>query len=117
MKLYYGGFGDHQDFTVAEDEQDAIDKIGKKISAPFLPITVKEISTVDGFNIHAYKTEAIPQKVEITESTTETVVSAETVEDESKTEVNLRHCKKCDFSCESQGQLLAHYREMHPKGD
>lgn len=27
-----------------------------------------------------------------------------------------RHCKKCDFTCETQGELLKHYREQHPKG-
>jgi hypothetical protein len=27
----------------------------------------------------------------------------------------LRHCKKCDFTCESQGELLKHYREAHSK--
>jgi len=29
----------------------------------------------------------------------------------------LRHCKKCDFTCENQGELLAHYRTAHPKGE
>lgn len=27
----------------------------------------------------------------------------------------LKHCKKCDFTCENQGELLAHYRAIHPK--
>ena len=26
-----------------------------------------------------------------------------------------KHCKKCDFTCNNQGELLAHYREIHPK--
>lgn len=26
-----------------------------------------------------------------------------------------KHCKKCDFTCENQGELLAHYKEAHPK--
>jgi hypothetical protein len=30
-------------------------------------------------------------------------------------EENKKHCKKCDFTCDSQGVLLAHYRENHPK--
>lgn len=30
-------------------------------------------------------------------------------------EVKTKHCKKCDFTCENQGELLAHYREIHPK--
>lgn len=35
----------------------------------------------------------------------------EVEEEEKKT----KHCKKCDFTCDNQGELLAHYREMHPK--
>lgn len=27
----------------------------------------------------------------------------------------IRHCKKCEFTCETQGELLRHYRECHPK--
>lgn len=26
-----------------------------------------------------------------------------------------KHCKKCDFKCDNQGLLLAHYREFHSK--
>jgi len=26
-----------------------------------------------------------------------------------------RKCKKCDFTCDSQGELLRHYRAQHPK--
>jgi hypothetical protein len=29
--------------------------------------------------------------------------------------VELLHCKKCDFTCENKGLLMAHYRENHPK--
>ena len=36
---------------------------------------------------------------------------------EIKSENSLRHCKKCDFTCETQGQLLKHYRESHTKED
>ena len=36
---------------------------------------------------------------------------------EIKSEIKLRHCKKCDFTCETQGQLLKHYRESHTKED
>ena len=36
----------------------------------------------------------------------------ETTADQS---VTIRHCKKCDFTCESQGELMRHYREVHPK--
>lgn len=34
---------------------------------------------------------------------------------ETDVETKLRHCKKCDFTCETQGQLLKHYREAHSK--
>lgn len=106
MKLYYGGFGDYEAFTVAENEQGAIDNIGKKINAPFLPVTVKEISEVDGCEIRAYdKNIAVPEAIES---------DAPCKPDEEK---SLRHCKKCDFACETQGELLKHYREKHPKGD
>ena len=107
LKLYYGGFGDSFVFTAAENEASAISQIGKKINAPFLPITAQEISEVDG---HAISLCGCDAKTEapISETTQET----ETIDD-----VSLRHCKKCDFTCETQGQLLQHYREIHPKGD
>lgn len=44
-------------------------------------------------------------------------VTADKVGDnKEQVEVKLRKCKKCDFACESQGELLKHYRENHPKG-
>ena len=110
VKLYFGGFGDYQEFTVAEDEPDAIKKIGEKINAPFLPITVKEIYIIDGFCIQpviiASGYSAVSETTEVhTELTAETTATV------------LRHCKQCDFTCENQGDLLRHYREKHPKGD
>ena len=107
LKLYYGGFGDSFVFTAAENEASAITKIGEKINAPFLPITAQEISEVDGLRISVcegdVKTEA---------PASETPQETETID-----EVSTRHCKKCDFTCETQGELLRHYREFHPKGD
>ena len=39
--------------------------------------------------------------------------------DESENKVTsteaIRRCKKCDFTCANQGELLKHYREKHPK--
>lgn len=29
--------------------------------------------------------------------------------------IKVKHCKKCDFTCTNQGELLAHYRSCHPK--
>lgn len=46
---------------------------------------------------------------------TENVIKAEKVE--IKSENSLRHCKKCEFTCDTQGQLLKHYRESHTKED
>ena len=94
-------------FTAAENEASAISQIGKKINAPFLPITAQEISEVDG---HAISLCGCDAKTEAPIS--ETPQETETIDD-----VSLRHCKKCDFTCETQGQLLQHYREIHPKGD
>ena len=106
MKLYYGGFGDYRVFAVAENEQEAIDVIGKKINAPFLPVTVEEISEVDGYSV-CVGVESAKNSAKIPAETEE---SAEPIE-----ETALRHCKKCDFTCETQGELLRHYRECHPR--
>lgn len=27
----------------------------------------------------------------------------------------LKQCKKCDFTCDNQGELLQHYKNVHPK--
>ena len=107
LKLYYGGFGDSFVFTAAENEASAINQIGKKINAPFLPITAQEISEVDGYAISLCSGDA-----ETEAPISETPQETETIDD-----VSTRHCKKCDFTCETQGELLRHYREIHPKGD
>ena len=108
MKLYYGGFGDYKEFVVADSEEEAVLRVGIKINAPFLPITVEEISSVDGFEIRA-------AAYDITTSD-EKSVEADKAE-EFCIEIGVRHCKKCDFTCETQGELLRHYRELHGKGD
>ncbi len=121
MKLYYGGFGDYKEFVVADSEEEAILRVGIKINAPFLPITVEEISSVDGFEIRAaaYDIAAFDEKpIEAEEvEPTDEVISDFIQGTEIKAFSTLRHCKKCDFTCETQGQLLAHYRDTHPKGD
>ena len=117
MKLYYGGFGDYLEYTVAENEEQAIKNIGIKINAPFLPITAKEITEVDGYEIKPivdYTENAIEaEEIEIKVDEISNIVDVSEI----KVEIPLRHCKKCDFTCETQGQLLAHYREIHTKGD
>ena len=113
MKLYYGGFGDYMEFVVADSEEQATLKVGIKINAPFLPIKVTEIAEVDGYIVQIANSEI---KAEIANTTfAEKPIEAEEVE--IKSEISLRHCKKCEFTCETQGQLLAHYREFHSKGD
>lgn len=126
MNLFYGGFGDYMDFTVATDENMAIKQIGEKINAPFLPVTARLIDGIDGFAITptdgavAARTSA----GEITHAEPTMPTDADAESDDTETDVypitvtapTLRHCKKCDFTCETQGQLLAHYRQFHQKG-
>ena len=117
MKLYYGGFGAYFEYTVAETEAEAIKNIGIKINAPFLPITATEITEVDGYLIEPVTTsEKKPIEAEEVEIKVDEISNIVDVS-EIKVEIPLRHCKKCDFTCETQGQLLAHYREIHTKGD
>lgn len=112
MKLYYGGFGDYRVFAVAENEQEAIDVIGKKINAPFLPVTVEEISVVDGYSVVVGA--GTPENS--VETPAETEESAEPIEEtENKIEVKLRYCKACGQGFENQGDLMRHCREAHPK--
>jgi len=40
----------------------------------------------------------------------ETETTADTCE-----EIKVKHCKKCDFTCTNQGDLLYHYRSFHAK--
>lgn len=35
--------------------------------------------------------------------------------EEKELTIKLKQCKKCDFECETQGQLLAHYKKDHKK--
>lgn len=85
LNLYCGGCGPFQTYVVAESDTDAKEKLGVKLDKDFLPMEAEIIDEVDGYVI-------VP-----------TTVSP------------ARHCKKCDFSCDSQGKLLEHYRTAHPK--
>jgi hypothetical protein len=38
-----------------------------------------------------------------------------TVEEEVEEVKPILSCKKCDFTCDNRGFLMAHYREFHPK--
>lgn len=53
------------------------------------------------------------EEQETTVEQNEEEITAESSEDID--EPKLRHCKKCEFTCETQGELLKHYREVHPK--
>lgn len=53
MKLYYGGFGRYQYYTVAKDHAEAIQNIQNTYNLQALPVTVQEINEVDGYEIVA----------------------------------------------------------------
>jgi hypothetical protein len=117
LKLYYGGFGDYSEFTVAEDEQSAIGKIGDKLCAPFLPIKVSEITSVDGYDILPTEKCAAQNPAVFTVKNEQETKPERTEETAGEKDAPiLRHCKKCDFVTESQGELMRHYATMHPKG-
>jgi len=107
VKLYYGGFGQYKAFAVAEDMDGAVRNIGLKLNAPFLPITAEEISEVDGYVIQPVFPCEKPDDITTFDEKTE----------EADKGVTLRHCKKCDFTCENQSEMMRHYRDFHPKGD
>ena len=109
MKLFYGGFGNYMEFVVAQDEASAINRIGEKLNAPFLPITATTVDGIDGYEILPVSSECTKETANTAEADEASAIAEETAK------TSLRHCKKCDFTCETQGQLLAHYREMHSK--
>lgn len=47
----------------------------------------------------------ILEENEIKEIKEELIIKKETI----------RHCKKCDYTCTNQGDLMKHYRLEHPK--
>ena len=108
LKLYYGGYGEYKVFAVAETEKEAIDVIGRKIQAPYLPVEADCISEVDGYEIFAGLPHEAEKPEEVVEAVDEKPVEAEK-------SVTRRHCKQCDFTCDNQGDLMRHYREVHPK--
>ena len=105
VKLYYGGYGEYQVFAVAESEAEAIEVIGRKISAPFLPVTAECISEVDGYEIFAGAPEKTEEQGEPNPETEET-----------KSEGKVYKCKYCKQEFDNWGNLMAHYRSSHPRG-
>jgi hypothetical protein len=126
MNLFYGGYGDYMDFTVASDENMAIKQIGEKINAPFLPVTARLIDGIDGFAITPTDgaVAACAPDGELTHAEPTMPTDADAESDDTETDVypitvtapTLRHCKKCDFTCDNQGDLMRHYATAHPKG-
>lgn len=105
VKLYYGGYGEYQVFAVAETEAKAIEVIGRKINAPFLPIEAKCISEVDGYEIFAKAPKEIEEQGE---------AKPEAKAEEPKEKVF--KCKHCGKEFDNWGNLMAHYRSSHPQG-
>ena len=115
LKLYYGGFGEYKEFVVADSEEQAILKVGIKLNAPFLPVTVEEISVVDGYQIQPISAEV---KIPVSETQTSEETISETPEEvEITNEPKIFKCKKCDFIALSPIELAQHSRKEHPKGD
>jgi len=54
---------------------------------------------------------ALSQSFKIVEET-KPVEEPETIDETTKP---IRHCKKCDFTCDNQGDLMRHYRKEHAK--
>jgi len=108
MNLYYGGCGNYQEFVVAENLEDAKKKIGAKLNAPYLPIEAKVLDSIDGYTVLAVENGKTPEEKTDSEEIKLGNLSADAPE---------KHCKQCDFTCVNQGELLAHYRKSHPKGE
>lgn len=69
------------------------------------------------FDYIPMKAEATGEKVEKTihvPPMTIVTKGQEEIKESLKTDLK-KHCKKCDFTCDNQGELLAHYREAHKK--
>ena len=73
------------------------------------------------FDYAEIKIESIGERVEKTfivpplTITTQDTAEKESIEETPiiEQEKKVKHCKKCDFTCENQGELLAHYRAEH----
>jgi Ribonuclease G/E len=50
-KLFRGGYGIHMFYTVAENEEKAVESIQEKHNIKHLPVIAEEIDDVDGFKI------------------------------------------------------------------
>jgi hypothetical protein len=64
------------------------------------------------FDYIEMKAEPVGNKVAKTHTTPAMVIT--TIGQVAKEEPK-KQCKKCNFTCDNQRELLAHYREKHPK--
>ena len=63
------------------------------------------------FDYIEMKVETVGKRVKV-ETSTPTIIITSNIE-----KVEGKHkCKKCEFSTDNQGELMAHYRSDHPKG-
>lgn len=67
MKLYKGGYGQYQYYTVAEDTAGAIKNIQETYNMQALPVTAEEIDGIDGYNIVPMKDKEIIRNIECPE--------------------------------------------------
>jgi hypothetical protein len=63
------------------------------------------------FDYIEMKAEPVGGKVAKTHTTPAMVITINGQENKEEK----KHCKKCNFTCDNQGELLAHYRDIHPK--
>jgi hypothetical protein len=61
-KLYYGGYGIHKFYTVAEDDESAVKNVQENNNMKHLPVTVEVIDNVDGFEIKPVKPKKAGEK-------------------------------------------------------
>jgi hypothetical protein len=53
MKLFQGGYGRYKFYTVAKDEEEAIENIKIKHNLHALPVKAEPIDNIDGYEIVA----------------------------------------------------------------
>ena len=67
------------------------------------------------FDYLEMKAETVGEKVAKTHTVPAmTITTKDDPEPEPEPDAKL-HCKKCEFSCDNKGELMAHYRTEHPK--
>jgi len=62
------------------------------------------------FDYIELKAETVGEKQAKTVTNTTTTITTKENEENKVDESKLKYCKKCDFTCDNQGDLLTHYR-------